>query len=481
MEPLFELKIELPQRGSQGILRDLHRQIRAAILNGRLKPGLRLPATRVLAATLGVSRNTAIAAYDLLISEGYLVARRGAATYVASALPDLPRRTNLKSTTRSGHRLSVAWEHRLIPVYSGPSAPIVFNFRAGLPDLALFPFDVWQRLSTRAARRLSQRPAIYGQPQGMARLRHAIAQHVSATRAVSSLAEDVVVCAGAQQAFNLLAQILVTPGNTVVAVEDPGYPPMRDAFAASGATVAPVPVDEQGIVVERLPEQARVICVTPSHQFPLGVAMSQSRRIALLEFANRRGAVVIEDDYDAEFRYGARPLDALQTLDQNELVFYVGTFSKSMFPELRMGFVVSPPWAKSALVFAKQLADWHAPTITQDTLATFIAEGHLIRHLRKMRREYAARRTALLIALECHCKGRLQPLPATAGLHLTAKLYGSDRAENIVGRAAAAGLVLDSSYHFSIKAEERESLIFGFGMIAADRIDEAISRLRNFL
>src|SRR6185436_17297532 len=214
------------------------------------------------------------------------------------------------------------------------------------------------------------------------------ARHVSFARAVACDPDDVTVTAGAQQAFDLLARILVVPKRTVVALENPGYPPLRAAFAAAGARIAAVPVDEQGLIVERLPAQAKIVCVTPSHQFPLGAVMSASRRAALLEFAQRQGAVVIEDDYDGEFRFTDRPLDALQTLDRTESVFYVGTFSKSLLPALRLGYIVAPSWARAALVAAKATMDGYCGPHTQNTVAALVRGGFLSSYVRKMHRVY---------------------------------------------------------------------------------------------
>jgi GntR family transcriptional regulator / MocR family aminotransferase len=252
---------------------------------------------------------------------------------------------------------------------------------------------------------------------------------------------------------------------------------MRAAFAAAGADIATIPVDDEGLVVDRLPSNARAICVTPSHQFPLGVAMSLRRRAALLDFARARRAVVIEDDYDGEFRFGGKPLDALQTLDRAELVFYVGTFSKSLFPALRLGFAVAPPWAQRALVGAKQLTDWHGPVLAQDTLAAFITEGHLARHVRKMRKVYGDRRATLLQALARHCGDRLAPIPAVAGLHVAARLAGSVRSGTLVARAADAEVGLESLDRYAAGKSTHNGLAFGYGMVRADQIDEAIRRL----
>ena len=375
MDPVFEFPIVLPARDSRGLLRALHTQLRAAILDGRLTPDLRLPSTRRLADTYGLSRNTAVAAYDLLLSEGYVVARRGSGVYVASALPQRAEPKPAPVDAANERRLAAHWRTPPIP-FMPPRDPLPqFDFSLGIPDASLFPFALWRRLASRAVRAIAKTRAPYAPSRGQPALRDSIARHVSFTRAVACAADDIVVTSGAQQAFDLIARILVTPGKTVVAVENPGYPPLRTAFAAHGAKLVPVRVDAEGLVVERIPREARIVYVTPSHQFPLGCAMSARRRAALLDFAAARDAVVVEDDYDGEFRFGGRPLDALQTLDRAERVFYVGTFSKSLFPSIRLGFVVAPPWAQAALIAAKRAADWHSPVIEQDTLAAFIARG----------------------------------------------------------------------------------------------------------
>lgn len=477
MEPIFEIGIELPPPGSRRRLRALHAELRAAILDGRLKPDLRLPATRALAAALKISRNVAVAAYEQLLSEGYLVARPGAGTFVANVLPHARRRPMPADAAITDSRLAAFW--RVPPSIPHPGSPPDprFDFRIGLSDKTHFPYRVWRRLSARALRSISRTPVAYADPTGEPALREAIARHVSLVRAVACQADDIVVTVGAQQGFDLLARVLVTAGRTTVAVEEPGYPPSRAAFAAGGAVIAPVPVDGEGLIVERLPDSTRVVVVTPSHQFPLGTVMSMRRRQALLQFAEARRAVVIEDDYDGEFRYGGRPLDALQTLDRHGCVFYVGTFSKSLFPALRLGFVVPPPWARSALVAAKQVADWHGPVLAQDTLTAFISEGHLARHVRRMRKVYGERRSVLLEAIERHCGDWLAAIPGEAGLHLSARLAGRLRAPAVVAEAAARGVHVQALQRYAVATPAPSGLAFGLGMISTHRIEPGIREL----
>ncbi|WKJ92572.1 PLP-dependent aminotransferase family protein [Methylomonas montana] len=478
MRPFFDLAITLPPQGSGDLLRTVHRQLRAAIDDGRLQPGLRLPSTRALAAALGVSRNTVVAAYDLLLSEGYLVIHPNVGTYVANlASQPMPSRTPNR-VSLPDVRLNEFWRQPP-PIFPGPMSRDAFryDFRVGLPDKTLFPFSLWRRLSTRILRPLTKTPAAYTEPEGREALRVAITKHISYARAVSCRVENVVVTAGAQQAFDLLARILVTPDKTVVAVEEPGYPPLRAAFAAARAKIAPIPVDHEGLVVERLPEDARVIYVTPSHQCPLGVTLSARRRAALLDFAQSRGAVVIEDDYDGEFRFNDRPIDALQTLDRHGSVFYVGTFSKSLFPSIRLGYVVTPLWARRALVAAKAYTDWHCAVIAQDMLAAFIEEGHLLRHIRKMHKIYAERRSILKQSLDRHCGDRLSVIGADVGLHLTVELAESLQARKLALTAAAEGIRLQPLDSYATQKPARNGFALGYGMIQANQIDEAICRL----
>ena len=478
MEPGFELPIRIPPRHSGDRLRALHRQLRAAILEGRLRPGARLPPTRALAASYGVSRNTAIATYDLLLSEGYISTRQGAGTYVADVLPKVRERSSPKRNLRRERHLQSFWQQPddRSDMWTGE---LRYRFQLGVPDTSQLPLEVWRRLAARALRTFARNSPAAESVCGRTALREAVAKHVSFARAVACSPGDITVTAGAQQAFDLLARILVTAKRTIVAMEDPGYPRARLAFEAAGAKIVAVPVDEEGLIVDKLPANARVIYVTPSHQFPTGAVMSPRRRAALLEFASTRDAVVIEDDYDAEFRFGARPLDALQTLDRSDSVFYVGTFSKCLFRELRLGFVVAPTWAQRALAAAKACADGQCPPLMQETLAAFIDEGHLVRHVRRMRQIYGGRREVLLVGLQQHLSPWLAPVPSSAGLHLAAHATRPMDIEAVVERARMRGVGVCPLSRFRRGRDSSPGLIFGFGAVPERDITEGLLRLRR--
>ncbi len=475
MEPVFPFALDLSRPGAATLAGALHQQLRAAILDGRLAAGSVLPSTRKAAATLGVARNTVVAAFDLLVAEGYVQPRTTARAVVADVATRRP--------ARPAHgALSAKIPRRWLEPGLARELPRTLparSFRLGMPEDAGFPHDTWRQLSARALRGFSRAPFRYPPAAGLPELREAIAGHVAFSRAVACRTDDVVVTSGAQQAHHLLAQLLVTPGRMRVAVEDPGYPPTRAAFAAAGAELVPVPVDDEGLRVDALPGDVEIVCVTPSHQSPSGVAMSMPRRRALLEFARQRNAVVVEDDYDGEFRFGGRPLDALQTLDRDGRVFYVGTFSKSLFPSLRKGFLVVPPWARDGLLNVKQVVDPHGDMVAQATLAAFIRDGHLARHVRRMHPLYAARRRALLDGLAA-MEAWLEPIPAEAGLHLAARIRDAGRAQRVAAlvQRHAPGAV-DIGGFASLPWQP--ALAFGYGAIDAAEIATSLRMLKRAL
>ncbi|MGW4801801.1 MocR-like pyridoxine biosynthesis transcription factor PdxR, partial [Nonomuraea sp. NPDC004297] len=395
----MDVHISLEGRGD--LAAQIYRQLLDAILDGRLRSGERLPPTRELARRLEVSRNTVALAYDRLGADGFLVGRAGAGTFVAAE----PVRG--RAAPEGVVRPRTVWAG-LDPPPGPPTAR--YDFRVGVPDARLFPMETWRRL---VARELRASAAGYGDPAGHGPLREAIARHVGLSRSVHAGPDDVLITNGAQQALDLVGRVLIEPG-AVVAVEEPGYPPARLLFRSLGARVASVPVDGEGIDVTAIPHAASLVYVTPSHQFPLGTPMSLARRAALLAWAERRRAVIVEDDYDSEFRFGARPLEPLQSLDRAGRVIYVGSFSKTLLPMLRLGFLIAPASLAPALRAARRLSDWHGELPTQAALARFIDEGLLARHIRKATREYAARHALIVAAL-----GEFL-VPSTAGLHLCA-------------------------------------------------------------
>ncbi len=444
----------------------IYRQLRDAVLDGRLRPGEQLPPTRELARRLDVSRNTVAAAYDRLTAEGFLVGRVGAGTFVGATADPAQKRT---APAGGGVRPRRLWE--AIPD-NGEKRAYPYDFGVGVPDGRLFPLETWRRLLGRELTRV----AGYGEPEGHAGLRAAIARHVGVSRSVRAGADDILVTQGAQQALDLIGRVLVEPGGCV-AVEEPGYPPARHLFHSLGARVVGVPVDGEGLDVSAIPSSARLVYTTPSHQFPLGTPMSLARRTALLGWAERRGAVVIEDDYDSEFRFSDRPLEPLQSLDRAGRVVYVGTFAKTMLPTLRLGFLVAPAALRPALRKAKRLTDWHSELYTQAALARFIDDGLMARHVRKVSREYGARHERIVAALDRDFADWLEVVPSAAGLHLCARAPGID-VDDVRRRAGEAGVGVQALGDYCA-ASNQPGLVLGYGAIARDRIDEGLRRLAN--
>jgi GntR family transcriptional regulator / MocR family aminotransferase len=455
----------------------LHRQIydglRRAILEGMLRAGQRVPSTRALAAELGVSRFPVLTAYGQLLHEGYLEGRVGSGTYVRAAPPDdafrparpgRPAKTAAAAPSLPSTPAGAARAARP-PARPAPDEWAVRPFRMSLPALDRFPHAPWARLVARHAHRLAPVHMAYGDPAGLGALRSAIAEHLRTTRAVRCEPDDVLVVSGSQAALRLCAGVLVGHGDRV-AVEEPGYPGAHAALGAGGAEIVPVPVDNEGLVVDALrdePGDLRAVYVTPSHQYPLGASMSAARRLALLDWAARRGAWVLEDDYDSEYRYVSRPLGALQGMDAHGRVVYIGTFSKVLFPALRVGYLVVPPALRETFLAARDALDVFSATLYQLALADFLAEGHFARHLRRMRGIYLARRDALLAGLARHCASVLSVHNADAGLHVATLLPpGTDDVE-VVSRLAAHQLTATALSTCYRGPARRPGLLLGFG------------------
>ena len=472
----MELHISL--EGRHNLTGEIYRQLLHAIRDGRLRGGERLPPTRELANRLGVARMTVSLAYERLTGEGLLAPRVGAGTFVSEAVPRLKEHADPSTGPLRARRVwdgvPTALVRRLF------ARPAEFDFRTGIPDVSLFPMATWRRLTSREWTAPAQRFGVYGDPAGHDGLRRAIVRHVGMSRGVSARADDVIVTSGTQQALDLLARALLGPGEGV-AVEDPGYPPAFWLFKALGARVTGVPVDREGIVVDALPRNVRLMYVTPSHQFPLGMTMSLSRRVALLSWARRNNAAIIEDDYDSEFRFGGRPIETLQSMDTTGRVIYVGSFSKSLLPSLRLGFIVTPPSLTNALCAVKYVTDWHTPLPFQAVLSHFIDEGGFARHVRKMRGIYQLRHSRIVDFVERELADLLEVMPSAVGLHVCAMARHASPAQidGVVRRASASGVAVDPLAKYALGARGQAGLLIGYGAIATNRIEEGLRVLRR--
>jgi GntR family transcriptional regulator/MocR family aminotransferase len=455
---------------------EIYRQIRRAIVDGRLRPGEFLPPSRELARRLSVARTTVTVAYDRLAGEGFVSSHVGAGTFVNEHIAPSPNQTKARLADGPLRPLPI-WDS--IPLSTAFAASAQFDFRTGLPDASLFPHDRWRRLLSRQLRSEIVGEGVYGDPAGYRRLREAIARHIGVARGVEASAEDVIVVSGTQQALDVVARTLLKPGDQV-AVEDPGYPPIRWLFESLGVRVSGVPVDQHGIIVDALPRHARLVYVTPSHQYPLGVSMSLSRRRALLAWAEQNDAAIVEDDYDSEFRFEARPIEPLQTLDKSGRVIYVGSFSKTMLPTLRLGFLVTPPSIRAAVQRAKQVTDWHTALPLQMALARFIDDGGFARHVRKMRNIYRVRHAMVTHGLSNEFADHLQTVPSSVGLHVAAlaRTASVDEIDTVVRRASDAGVEVQTLSRFAVHSPASPGLVLGYGAVPAAKIEEGLRRLR---
>lgn len=462
---------------TRGLTAALYLAVRRAIDDGRLRAGDPVPSSRELAAQLSLSRHTITTAYGRLVAEGYLEGSAGGGTRVtawgaAAGATSVPTSASL-GTPRAADA----------PASTGPSSR--WWLRVGAPDPALFPLVDWRRRTARALR--ADTPLLRPPPSttadevpgaessGLPALRTEIARWVERSRGVPATADRVIVTAGAQQAFDLAICALTAPGD-VVAVEDPGYPPLRDLVLARHRRIAPVPVDADGIVVDAIPAEARLIHVTPSHQFPLGGVLSLPRRIALLRRAAATGAIVLEDDYDSEHRIDDRPLEPVARLDHGAHCVYVGTFSKVLAPALRLGFVVAPAGWRDELHRHRDLLDHGCPTATQATLAGFLADGAMDRHLHRVRRIYATRhRLVRAWADDVGATwGRL--LPAAAGLHLALEVADAGIEADLVAAALAADVSIEGCASYRI-ASARTAVLLGFGAISTSDLTDALAAI----
>ena len=459
----------------------LHRQIyqewRKGILTGRFRPGDRIPSTREFASTLGVSRSTVSEAWDQLIAEGYLEAAHGSGTFVCRELPDNLLTPGWKPRPGSGEegrvKLSRYGAGLTTDFPRAPRTPGVISFAPGMPDRDRFPFALWRRLLARHLRRAT--PAIFDYAEssaGYPPLRAEIAGYLARMRAVRCTPEQIIIVNGSQQALDFCARLLIEPGDEV-AFENPGYQGASRIFTAHGARLAPLAIDRDGIAIRTCTGKARLVYATPSHQYPTGISMSLARRLELIQWAHDRGAAIIEDDYSSEYRYSGPPLPSLQGLAGGVPVIYIGTFSKVMFPGLRIGYVIAPTKLAARFVRAKWLADRQTAVLEQSALADFLREGHLDRHIRRMRRLYGLRREALLESLHRHFGAGATPGGDAAGMHALVRF--SD--ERVIRRAAHNKVHLVSADAYYLTHPPGGEVVMGFSAIGERTIREGVRRL----
>lgn len=483
---LASLLLRVDRKTSAPLHAQIDQALRSRILSGSVRPGARLPSSRSLAAELGVARTTVLQALEALQAEGYLVAAPRSGVRVAPELPEEGLTPPPLGSSRSAPppRLSRAARALAMLGTGAPRlGPAPRAFRPGLPALDLFPTALWSRLVGRAQSRASARLLEGGDPAGHPGLRRAIAEHVVAARGARCSPEQVFVTAGTQQAFEEVLRLVVDPGDPVW-LEDPGYLGARRAVLGAAARPVPVPVDDEGLDVEagiRRAPRARLAILAPSHQYPLGVTLSLSRRMALLRWAAVERAMILEDDYDSEFRHRGRPLTALQGLDDAGRVLYVGTFSKTMFPGLRLGYVVVPPGMVEVFGAARASLPAPASALEQAALATFMDEGHFARHLRRMRGVYRERAGALLEALRTRCAGVLEPRLCDTGMQLCAMLPPGVSDVAVRDRAARLGVEVAPLSEYGMRRRRQGGLVFGFGAVRPAAIRAGVETLQRAL
>jgi GntR family transcriptional regulator/MocR family aminotransferase len=413
---------------NEPLQQQIYDQLKAQILGQALAPGTRLPSSRALADQFAISRNTVLIAYEQLIAEGYLESRPGAGTHVRASLsPGIEPRPAATSTPPDARLSRYSERLRRLDLESlSRRGGLRYSFDYGTVSAADFPADIWRRLLMREVRRRAGKPYLYENPQGLPELRAALSEYLGRARGVRARPEQILIVNGSQQAIDLALRVLVDPGDQVV-IEDPGYSGARLALEAMGARLVRVPVDDEGLETSRLPPSdpsVRLVYCTPSHQFPTGGIMPASRRLALLDWAERSGSYVFEDDYDSEYRYEGRPVEPLQALDRAGLVIYSGTVSKVLSPGLRLGYMVLPAQLVVPFLQAKQLTDRHTASLDQAVFAHLIRDGHFERHIRRTRRRNQRRRDVLVAALKDAFSNAVEIQGAKAGLHLVVRFPG---------------------------------------------------------
>jgi GntR family transcriptional regulator/MocR family aminotransferase len=459
----------------------LYGTLRAQIVEGRLRPGARIPATRELAKHYGLSRGTIVNAFDQLKAEGYLEGSVGSGTHVSPVLPDelleVVRKTGMKPQPARKSERCLSDYGRRVKLFANFEARPSRAFRTNLPALDLFPTTLWAQVAAHRLRRASMNLLMGCDAMGYAPLREAIAVYLGTSRGVNCVPQQVAIVSGVQEALDLAARLLLNPGDRVC-MENPGYPGAATVFKAAGAKVSAAPVDGEGMTLqEDALRGTRLVYVTPGHQFPLGITMSLARRLQWLDWATKSSALVLEDDYDSEFRYSGRPVPALQGLDRRGLVLFTGSFSKVLFPSLRLGYLVVPPGLVESVAAIISITNRHAPLLEQSILCDFITDGHFGRHLRRMRQVYAERRSVLQESAHKTLAGLLEITGVEAGLQTAAWLCGGLNGESAAAVAATRNVEVTPLSRYSQGTNTREGLHLGFAAVNVKEIRHGVREL----
>jgi GntR family transcriptional regulator / MocR family aminotransferase len=479
------LSLPAPRSGTP-LYRWFYEELRRAILEGRLWPGARLPASRDLAEQYGISRATVIAAFEQLKSEGYVEGRIGAGTYVSKVLPDELLQVGGSASIKASRQRQVRWSsyaRRLESFLAPEQQRTPRALRANQAALDSFPISLWAQVAARRLRRASLQLLAGGEALGYRPLRQVLAEYLNASRGVVCAPDQVLIISGVQEALERAAHLLVDPGDSVW-VEEPGYPGAAIVFRAVGARICAVPVDSEGLDFETGRQRwkhAKLVYVTPAHQFPLGVTMSLRRRLALLQWARRSRALIFEDDYDSEYRYSGRPIPALQGLDHSGSTIFAGSFNEVLFPALRLGYLVLPQSMVDRFAAAQSVSLRHAPLLDQAVLCDFITEGHFARHIRRMRELYAERLSAFLELAREHLSELLAIPNVEAGLQTVGWLGPGIRGTRVAAEADKCGVEVIPLSRYSKRHYRREGLILGFASVDLKELRRGVEQLARVL
>ncbi len=483
---LLLTQIDLGQNTNIPLNRKVYESFRRIILEGRLGSDQRLPSTRAIARHFGISRTTVLIAFENLLAEGYIQGRLGSGTFVSDSIPEkfltLPTDAKPGSNSYDSTPLSKRGKVLADSIYSVQrNLKNLKPFRPGIPSLRDFPIETWARLAGRQLRTLPFERFGYGDPAGYGPLRQVIAHYLQQTRAVRCESDQIVIVNGSQQGLNLVVRVLLDPGDAVW-FEDPGYTGAREAFTGSGLTLIPAPLDDQGITVPTTGSaSSKLIYITPSHQYPMGLTLSLARRLLLLEHAAKTGSWILEDDYDSEYRFSGRPLSSLQGLDSASRVIYMGTFSKVLFPGIRLGYLVVPGQLVDAFISARAKMDRNSPILEQATLHQFMDQRLFSRHVRKMRMLYMERQEYLLETARAHLAGLLHLKPGETGLHLVGWLQSGITEEAVKAASQQIDLIVPTLKSFTIKHWQNPGVVLGYAAFTKAEINSGITRLADRL